>query len=283
MTTETAIERKPAGIGRPPIPHEHGAWVILYAPIVIALAAAPPPDWLSVVLLVIGITGAFLGRNVLALALRKRADVNDRFWLVVYTLVTAASAVPLLFTYGRWQLLDIAGLAIVLFAIHSLLLLIPSRKRLDRSQWGEILAVGALSLTAPAAYIVARGSVDAVGMCIWVACTLYFSSGIFFVKMWLNAVKHRDGFGLRERWVSGRDNVIYHVLLIGILAMIGLHLGGRGAILSTLAYAPAVVRALVGWLLLKPKLPRLKRVGVMETVYAVWFTVLFITAIRIDG
>jgi hypothetical protein len=34
-------------VARPPIPHEHGAWAILFAPILIAFLAAPPAGWFA--------------------------------------------------------------------------------------------------------------------------------------------------------------------------------------------------------------------------------------------
>src|SRR5581483_11988835 len=103
-------------LGRPPIPHEHGAWVILYAPLFIALAATPPFALAPSLLLVLAVTGLFLARE--------------------------AAGRPLLRSYRRLALLHVGLLVVGLFALHALLLLWPARKRLDRSQWGEILGVG---------------------------------------------------------------------------------------------------------------------------------------------
>lgn len=283
MTGPTMRTPAQSKIGAPPVPHEHGAWVMLYAPIVIVAAAFPPPRLAGIMLLTGAVTGIFLARDVLGRVFRKRSTAGDRCWLAVYLLLTAGCAAPLMTPSDRRPLVEIAILAAALFAVHSALLLIPARKRLDRSQWGEVLAVGALSLTAPAASVVVRGGLDAVAWCIWTACTLYFSSSVFFVKMLLAATKYKDGFGLRERWAAGRDCVIYHALLTAVCAFVALQLGGRGGLLSTIAFAPAILRAFAGWLRLSPKLPPLKVVGVFETVYALWFTALYVIAIRAGG
>ena len=58
MTAATATQTG-ATAGRPPLPHEHGAWMMLYAPLVTGLAAYkvdPGPA----VLLVVAATAAFL-------------------------------------------------------------------------------------------------------------------------------------------------------------------------------------------------------------------------------
>jgi hypothetical protein len=47
-----------------------------------------------------------------------------------------------------------------------------------------------------------------------------------------------------------------------------------------LAYLPALGRALRGWMTLSNKLPSLRRVGVGETLYAVWFAGFLLGALR---
>ncbi|MBV9852624.1 MAG: YwiC-like family protein [Armatimonadetes bacterium] len=59
-------------MSRPPLPREHGAWVVLYAPLVITLVAYPPADREQALLLTPAVTGLFLGRNALGLLHRAR-------------------------------------------------------------------------------------------------------------------------------------------------------------------------------------------------------------------
>ncbi len=269
-------------VGRPPIPHEHGAWVILYAPLAMTLAVARPFRLAPSLLLLLAVTGLFLSREAAGLLLRRRGKGGTAFWLAVYLALALMGALPLLLIYQRMALLRVGALVLALFALHSLLLLWPARRRLDRSQWGEILATGALALTAPAAYSVATGRLDGFAWCLWAACTLYFSSSIFFVKMLLAAGKVRGAFGRRERWQAGRDNLNYHVLLVLIVVAVTALRGGPGAFLALAAYLPALFRALRGWATLSNKLPPLKRVGMGETLYALWFIGFFLSALLVS-
>jgi hypothetical protein len=270
-------------IARPPFPHEHGAWAMLYSPLIIAVAAFPPIAWLPVTLLTIAVTGLFLARNAFSLIVRRRADTGTAFWLSAYLCAAAAAAYPLLISSYRADLLFIGIVAAGLLAVHTLLLLIPAQKRLDRSQWGEILAVGALTLTAPAAYIVVHGHLATPAWRLWISCTLFFSSSIFFVKMLLNAVKVKGAIGRRQRWQLGRNDIVYHsVLAIVIVAMVVLQRNAT-AVLAAAAYVPALVRAFTGWIRLSNKPPPIKRVGLAETAYAVWFTGLYLASLRIGA
>jgi hypothetical protein len=258
-------------VGRPPIPHEHGAWVILYAPLVIAFAAARPFALGPALLLVLAVTGLYLARNAAGLLFRWRGKEGTAFWLAVYLLLAAAGALPLLLAYGRTDLLLLGLIAAGLFGVHSALLVLPAKKRLDRSQWGEILAVGALALTAPAAWAVSTGRLDGRAWLLWAACALYFSSGIFFVKMLLGAVKVRGDFTTRDRRRVGRDNLLYHALLTVLVLSGAAALGGVGGGFGVLAFLPALLRAFAGAARLTNALPPLKQVGLLETAYSLWF------------
>ncbi len=234
--------------------------------------------------------GNHLGRTrirrpsaVFAAAGRRRGQQETWLWLGVYLLLTAAGAVPLLEVYHRWDLLTVGGLAAGLFAVHALLLLLPARKRLDRSQWGEILAVGVLALAAPAEYVVVTGHLDGMAWCLWATCTLYFSSSVFFVKMLLGAVKVKGPFGWRQRWQVGRDSVLYHLLMAVVIAGVALVHGDWGALLALFTFLPVIVRAGYGWSRLSRVLPPLRRVGVGETLYAVWFSLFFVLSLRVGA
>ncbi len=248
-------------------------------PLLIALAATLPFAWMPSLLLVLAVTALFLWREAAGLLLRRRGTEGTALWLGIYTATAALSALPLFLVYHRMALLPIGLLAAGLFALHALLLLWPARRRLDRSQWGEILAVGALALTAPAAYVVARGSLDGRAWYLWAACTFYFSSSIFFVKMLLAAVKVKGAFTPGDRWRVGRDNLLYHLLLACVVTAAAALQGGTGAALAAIAYLPALLRAFRGWATLSNKLPPLKRVGLGETFYSLWFTGCFLASL----
>ncbi|HLV80153.1 MAG TPA: YwiC-like family protein [Chthonomonadaceae bacterium] len=268
-------------VGPPPVPREHGAWVILYAPLLIALATATTLSVAPVLLLGLAVTGLFLMRDTAGLLARRRGKLGTVFWLAVYAAVFAAGVVPLLFSAAAKALIPIGLVGIGLFAFHSLLLLWPARKRLDRSQWGEILGVASLALTAPAGYTVAHGRLDSTAWLLWLACTLFFSSAVFFVKMLLAAAKIRRELDFRARLQSGRDHLIYHTLLLCIVIAAAFEIGARPGLLLVVAFAPILARAFYGWVHLSHRLPPLKRAGILETVYSLWFAGFLLAALRI--
>jgi hypothetical protein len=282
MASTSIPSRAPSGslLGRAPIPREHGAWVILYAPLVIAFATAPRFSLLPSLLLVVAVTGAFLARNAAAILIRKRAKEGTALWLGIYLTLCIAGGAPLVLAYERRSLLLIAAAVAGLFGIHAALSLIPSRKRLDRSCAGELLAVAALTSTAPAAYAVSTGAIDGLAWCLWTACLLFFGSGILHVEMHLSAAKVRGEFTQRDRWRCGGASLVYHVALLIGIGLLASRMANQAGALTWLAYLPVILRGVIGWSKLTNKLPSLKRVGIMESAYALWFAALFIAAVR---
>jgi hypothetical protein len=274
----TRLFRLQLSIERPPIPHEHGAWVILYAPAIITLAITRLFLPLPSLLLIVAVTGIFLARHAAGLVIRRRAKGGTGFWLGVYLVAVAVSVSTLLLIYQRYALLQVGMAVLSLFVAHTMLSVWPSRRRLDRSVLGEILAVGALAMTAPAAYAVVHGVINNQAWHIWAACVLYFSSSVFYVKMLLSAGKVKGNLGWHQRWSLGRDNVIYHLLLLLIVLAAAPQIGGWRGLLILVAYAPILLRAFIGWAKLSHRLPPLKRVGFAETFYSLWFAGFFIAA-----
>ncbi len=277
----TAEQASRAPLGSPPIPREHGAWVILYAPMVLGFAAAGKPAPVAWLLITGTVTALFIGREAASLLIRGRSTPQTRGWAAIFGTMAALLGSLLLATSGAMPLLTVGAGALVLFGVHSALLKLSGRKRLDRSQWGEIIGVAALTLTAPAAYAAVVHHLDLEIALIWLGCIGYYSSGIFYVKMWLAAVKLKKTWNETSRLQCGRENNTYNAMLtVGVvIAATRLH-SLPAAILVSVAYLPAIVRSAWGYMHLSPQLPPLKRVGMQETVYAVWFTLMLIALIH---
>jgi hypothetical protein len=274
---------RPRALARPPVPHEHGAWIILYAPAATALALARPFVWVPALLVVVAITAAFLAREAAGRLMRGRRQPGTAAWLGIYLAVLAASSLPLLVVYHRTPLVWIGAMAAALFAAHSALLAWPGRRRLDRSQWGETLGVAALTLTAPAACAATSGRVGPEAYILWAACIAYFSSGVLFVKMLLAGVRTKTELTGADRWRLARQNLMFHGMLGLIAACAAWRLGGQAGGLLALAYVPAIVRAVRGSAALSHRPPSLKRVGLLEGVYAAWFLGCLLTALLLAG
>ena len=277
----SAVETTHAGVDRskriepPPLPPEHGSWVMLYAPLLLALISNQIFVIGPALLIVMAATGLFLARNTTLLVMRGRRRPGIVFWLVIYYALFFTGAVPLFVYYRRINLLPIGFVAAALYWAHAKLYRPPSAKRLDRTIFGEFLGVAALTLTAPAARVAVIGRMDWTAGLLWISAILYFTSSIFTVKMMLSAAKHRDEIDRGARWRLGRNHLLYHVVLVMIIFSYGLTVGGTAGLFIVTAYLPLLIRAFSRWYTLSNRLPVLKRIGWMEAAYTAWFILFF--------
>jgi hypothetical protein len=263
-------------ISRPPIPREHGAWAILYTPYVIGTVMAGEAAPIPSLLLLLAVTSVFLAREPATLLLRRRRAEGAAAWLATYGLIAAACGAALILYYGRTALLQIGAAAGLAFGLHAALQAWPARKRLDRSLWGEMMSVAALTLTAPAAYAVVRGDLDGMAAFVWAECLVFFWSGILHVKMLLAAVRIKGAFTTDDRRQVAGASAAYHAAAALLVAWAASSVGGIAGALVLVAYLPVLVRAFYGCAIVTNALPSLKRMGMMELAYSVWFT-LFLT------
>jgi hypothetical protein len=251
---------------KPPIPHEHGAWAMLYAPMLIAVAVLGRFEFL-VLLFLLATTAIFLAHEPLAVLVKlnpKRPSSPQIFraskwWLAIYAALAIASSIPLLLQ--RWLLAPFGIVLLVLLSAHIFL----ASKREERTIGGEILGVISLTLTAPGAYYVLTGKLDRFCLLLWVLNIVYFTSSIFYVKMRVSRfAKKKDAQALTWQCAG------YHVLLaagIGALLWMNWITG-----LAALAFLPVILRTFTAMKEERGKL-NLKRVGIAETIYTLLFVI----------
>jgi hypothetical protein len=268
-----------ARISRPPIPREHGAWAILYTPYLIGTMVAGAVEPVPSLLLLLAITAVFLAREPATHLLRRRRTEGAAAWLATYGLIAAVCGAVLILYCGRTALLQIGAAAGLAFGLHAALQAWPARKRLDRSLWGEMISVAALTLTAPAAYAVVRGNLDGTAAFVWAACLVFFWSGILHVKMFLAAVRIKGAFTTDDRRQVAAASFAYHVAATILVAWAAYSVGGPAGGLIAVSYLPVFIRAFYACATVTNALPSLKRVGVRELAYSVWFTILLTTAL----
>jgi hypothetical protein len=244
--------------GGPPMPREHGAWGILLIPFATAVGVAGVFD----------LKAALLLASVLCFYIARTSYLTGKLqWTGILIGLSFGCVFPLVFLRQLWWL-------VVLGAVAAPLAL----RKAERSIVMQLLAVSGLTLTAPAAWYVATGALDARAGWLWLLNVLYFAGGVFYVKMHIAAAIRRQPFkGLPERGRFGASVLAYHGGLVVILFV----LASRGVITfwALFAYAPMVARAFVGVGRLGPTL-RIKRLGWTEVAYSVVFAVLLIAAMR---
>jgi hypothetical protein len=116
---------------------------------------------------------------------------------------------------------------------------------------------------------------------LWAWFVLFFISGILFVNMLLAAARHRSSPDLRARWHLGRGHLVYHALLVVIIGALTIRMSAGASFLFVLAWIPMFLRAIKAWITFSHRPPSLKRVGMGELLYALWFTAFLSAWLRV--
>ena len=256
------------------LPKEHGAWAMLYVPLVAGASVAGGFSW-RVVLIALAMTFIFIARESLLAWWRTRRRGSDgreslRVMLVYLGLAGASSAPLILISHLFW-LTPLGLAAIALLGVNAE----QGARREDRTVTGEMIAILGLTLTAPTVYYVARGQWDEVALWLWALCALYFASSVFYVKLrvhWLNRRKEQARRQARVRCA------LYHTFLLA--ALLVLAVTGSLNLFALIAFTPVLARSFSQ--LIKPTTQlNLRRIGVLEIVYSVVFLVFITLSLRL--
>lgn len=259
-----------------PIPREHGAWAVLYAPVLSAILIEGRFT-LSLGWFLVAVTGLFMAHEPLARLARAgwpfsgmggRARLWWR-WAAVEAAVTAIAGAVLWLGYGLADLPLLGMVTAVLLAVH----LMRVGRRNERSVAGEVIGIAGLTLTLPGALYVLEGGWSGRALQLWLLHLLYFVGGIFYVKARVSAFVGRPE---AKTWTLACD--IYH---IGAVLLVGLS-GAAGwfSPWASAALIPAMGRALWGVRQAAPSL-NMRRIGYQEVVFTVLFVGLVTAAYRL--
>ncbi len=198
-----------------------------------------------------------------------RAQTPEERKLVRYFIlpvgVVAGVSLSALFWHGKnLELLWIGMIASVVFAAQTLL------KRMGRAtrMAAEVVGAVVLTSTAPAAYCVAIGRLDARAWVLWLVNWLFAANQIHFV--WLR-IRGSRAAGLRQKLMMGWSFLVGQILLGGMLAFA--YDFGWLPPLTTVAFAPILFRGLA-WFARRPQPIVVRRLGWTELAHALVFGVL---------
>lgn len=249
-----------------PIPREHGAWGMLYVPFIIAAVTVGSLSY-KLLLFFIGMTAAFFAHEPLVIYLRldpKRPENKEkrehaRFWFGIYSLIAAASMIPLIVFNHLWLLLVFGGLSGIFLFTHVYLVSELSQRNIV----AEFLGVLCLTASAPATCYVARGTIDRQALLLWAINILYFTSSIFYIKMRVSKfAKKKDAPRQTTQCIA------YHAFLI--VCLVALVYNGASTVVAALAFVPVVIRALY-YISKTDKKLSLKSIGFSEVAYSLIF------------
>jgi len=260
------------------IPREHGAWGLLLVPFFTGVAAGFNPEHRVWPLLL------FLGASLSLFALRtpvetllgigaSSARTAEEYWTALvgsasYTAV-AITCLSALMWKGHYAALLVLGAASACALVMQGVL-----RRLSRSTRMISQVVGAIGLTstAPAAYYIGTGRLDARAFVLWIANWIFAGNQIHFVQLRIHAAR---AITFAEKLKKGKAFLVAQPVLL-----IALVLGSQWHLLpalSSVAFVPAVVRG-SQWFFQKPEPLDVKRLGWSELKHGLTFGLLLALA-----
>lgn len=254
------------------LPKEHGTWAMLLVPFAVGCGAARHFG-LKGLFLAVATLAFFLAQNQLMswvrLRFAKRPDLvamsRIRNLFLLFAMIGILAVIPLLWTYHLKALLFFGVLAMLLVGIS--LRLVTARK--DRSLWGQILASVGLSLSAPLAHYVALGRLEHTAFDLWALNFLFFLGGVLYVQLKIDALSKKNKFAsLLDQFRFAGWTLACDVAIL-VVAFFILRRGSI-SLLTLIAFLPTTTQAIIGIIRLDHP-AKLKRVGVLATVYSILF------------
>lgn len=268
------------------LPQDHGSWVFILSPLLIGLFVGGDfkPESIN---LIVAAMGAFLLRQPVSMAVkayagrRPRADLPAaRFWMVIYGAIIVLALAGLV-AAGFFYILYLSIPGIPVFIWHLYLV----SKRTERRQAGvEILATGALSLAAPAAFWIGQGGYNPLGWALWLLTWLQSAASIVYAYLRLKQrtlpINRRRGAGVAgsELWKMGKRALQYTTFNLVLTLALGWSSWLPGWIflpylLQWLETIWGTTHPAAGW---KPT-----AIGIRQLIVSTLYTILFIVCWRL--
>ncbi len=261
------------------IPQDHGAWVFILSPLLIGAFVGQTFNYATFNLIVAAMS-VFMLRQPITVFVKivsgrrpKDEMPAARFWIVAYGVIALVSVIALVLE-GFYYVLYLAVPGLPVFAWHLWLV----SRRDERKQAGvEILATGALSLAAPAAYWIGIGRYDPTGWWLWILIWVQTAASIVhaYLRLEQRALDHLPARG--DLWKMGFRAALYTTFNLASAATLGL-LGflpawiGLPYLLQWMETMWGIFRPAIGW---KPT-----RIGIRQLIVSTLWTILFIAVWR---
>jgi hypothetical protein len=261
------------------LPQDHGSWVFILSPLLIGIFAGGEFTFAGLNLFIAAMS-AFMIRQPMAVIVkavsgrRPKTDlIPARFWVLVYGSI-AALALTALVLEGFGYILYLAVPGVPVFAWHLWLV----SQRAERKQASiEVIATGALSLTAPAAYWVGLGRYESSGwwLLVWVWLQSAASIVYAYLRLEQRELKQDPAAGVERSalWQMGKRSLLYTSFNLGLSLLLG-----WAGLIPLLIFIPFLLQWLetlwgithpsIGW---KPT-----RIGVRQLIVSTLWTIAFI-------
>jgi len=258
------------------VPREHGAWGMLLIPLVTgaAIGLLTGGRVLPVLLLTTAVLALFWLRTPaeswLGTGAVRAQTAEERRHVRKFVVPLAAIALaPLIALFWRGKNLDLILLGLIASPAFAAQIYLQKLGRATRMA-AEVVGAMALTVTAPAAYYVASGRLDANAWALWVVNWLFAGDQIHFV--WLR-IRGMRAAGWSEKLRLGWSFLAGQVFLVAALVVACRLHWLRGW--AVVAFAPVLFRGCV-WFATKPKPIVIRRLGQAELFHAIIFGVLLV-------
>ncbi|MBI2429843.1 MAG: YwiC-like family protein [Ignavibacteriales bacterium] len=262
-------------IPKPIITKEHGAWAVLFVPMIAGAAYANSFSW-NVVCLAFSALCVFMSYVPVHTLLREWTGTSQgeeklaaaEFWTAVYLGCGVLLILPLLYEQ-LWLLLAIGIFGAGLFLGNFLL-----TRKIQKSIAGDLTAVAGLTLGAPGVYYAATGTLDSEAFVLWLLNFLFFGCSVFYVHLKIRVSKmKKDKWHLREKLSAGKMNILYHCLVVTVVVVLVLYHLTPATIV--IAFLPMVVHAVVGTIRLSHRV-KFKHLGLLLLGHSIVFGLIFV-------
>ncbi len=270
---QKTLAKRSMRIPPPIIPKEHGAWTVLFVPMLVGASIAGKFT-LNVALLALAILGVFLSyvpaqtllREWLAASQAPEKVRAAKFWAMVYLGAAALFMLPL-FLQNLWWLLGIGTLSVIAFLANFVL-----TRHYSKTFLSDLISVLGLTLSAPAAYYSVTGKLDQAAAMLWLMNFLFFGSGIVYVhtKLRAAAMKKSD-LSFYEKLSLGKLNLLYHFVVLAIVGILAAK--NFTPLFAVVAFVPMTIHAIYGTLKLS-RTVRFKNLGLILLLHSLIFALL---------
>ena len=263
------------------LPREHGAWGILLVPLVTGAAVGLLAGGrvAPVLLFTVAVVTLFWLRTPVESWFGRgpmRTQTPQERRLVLSAILPLATAATLTLSALLWnennrELLWLGAVAGVAFAAQVFLKGFGRSTRMAAQVAGTL----ALTLTAPAAYYLVTGRLEATAWVLWLVNFLFAGDQIHFV--WLR-IRGARAAGWSEKLTAGWSFLAGQILLAVILSLA--YYFGLLPQFALVAFAPIVFRGVL-WFFQEHRPIAIRRLGWTELAHAVGFGVLLTIAFGI--
>jgi 4-hydroxybenzoate polyprenyltransferase len=258
------------------VPHEHGAWAMLIAPLVTGIGAGgfmSADTWLFV----LTVFGFFLLRFPLMLALKSRAAdarASALRWSAAYGALTFVSGALLLISTRLVALAWLGALGLATLLVYLWL----AARRAEMTIWGEWMGIAGLALGTLGAYILAKQALDATAISLYLLNCLYFGGTVLYIKFKVREQPRVASLpNLQARLESGRACILYHV---SVAALVAIFAATRWLpALVPVAFLLPMCKVIVG-VLNKPERLNIRRLGFIELGFTLAFVLIMLMSFR---